>query len=203
MAYGIFEQLAELTRKVKSICCSIAKINDSGAGSYKVFTALVSQGGGSNAQLRNEGDPLIKGYTYRITSNSGYDFVPLGAFSNTAGSHFICNQDITTSPSGPAYEVQYDSGAPVVVILENTIGNVWFEYYEQGIYRFVSRNLFTIDKTMIIGSTFYNVNADATIVLNSFYDDNSDYRIWLRSTIDNSPSNSVINHTPLEIRVYN
>jgi hypothetical protein len=57
---------------------------------------------------------------------------------------------------------------------------------------------------MIIGSTFYNINVDATITLNSFYAENStDYRLWIRSTSGNTAANSVINHTPLEIRVYN
>jgi hypothetical protein len=169
--------------------------------SYKVFTALVTQDGTSSFDTVVN-VPLSIGVTYEITSvGTGNDWTVVGAPNNNLGTKFIATG---TNPIWDADgELQFDYGAPVATVLENTIGNVWFEYYEEGIYRFVSNHLFTIDKTMIIGSTFYNVDADATIVLNSFYGDNSDYRIWLRSTNGGAAANTVLNHTSLEIRVYN
>jgi hypothetical protein len=43
MALGIFEQLTWLTKKVKGLCCAVDKLKESEAGSYKVYTALLSQ----------------------------------------------------------------------------------------------------------------------------------------------------------------
>ena len=45
MAMGIFEQLSWLTTKVKRLCCAVDTIKESGAGSYKVYTGLLSQVG--------------------------------------------------------------------------------------------------------------------------------------------------------------
>jgi hypothetical protein len=42
---GIFEQLSWLTTRVKRLCCAVDKINESGAGSYKVYTAILNQVG--------------------------------------------------------------------------------------------------------------------------------------------------------------
>jgi len=168
---------------------------------YKVFSALVTQTGTQDS-LASSYFQLVIGRTYEITiSTEGTDFTIVGAPNNNVGTKFIATGE--NAIWGIDAELSWDEGAPVATVLENTIGNVWFEYYDAGIYRFVSNNLFTVGKTMIIGSTFYNVDVDATIVLNSFYGDNSDYRIWLRSTNGNAVANSAINHTPLEIRVYN
>jgi len=173
---------------------------------YKVFTALVTQSGGDDLQEQASG-ALTKGVSYYYDELfEGSDFTNVGGpkygdLPNSGGYFIATATGVPNNYNGTV--IRWNNGAPVVTVLENTIGNVWFNYYGEGIYRFVSNNLFTIDKTMIIGSTFYNVDADATIVLNSFYGENSDYRIWLRSTIGNAAANSVINHTPLEIRVYN
>jgi len=169
---------------------------------YKVFTALVTQNGDGPGPDSLSNAPIEIGVTYEITQvGEGNDWTVVGAPNNNLGTFFIATG---TNPIwGTDGELSFENGAPVVTVLENTIGNVWFEFYGEGTYRFVSNNLFTVGKTMIIGSTFYNTDYDATITLNSFYGDNSDYRIWLRSTSGNTLSNSVINHTPLEIRVYN
>lgn len=41
MAWTIFGQLDWLTTRVKRLCCAVDKIKESGAGSYKVYTALL------------------------------------------------------------------------------------------------------------------------------------------------------------------
>jgi len=100
---------------------------------YKVFTGLITQNGGTLLQNKNAGDTLVQGVTYYIVSNGGYDFIPLGAPSNTVGTYFICNQTIITGLGIP-FDLQYNTGAPVCNVLENTLGNVWFEYVAFGQY---------------------------------------------------------------------
>jgi hypothetical protein len=170
---------------------------------YKVFSALVTQNGDGPQDDSLSNAPIQIGVTYEITQvGDGNDWTVVGAPNNNLGTFFIATG---TNPIwGTDGELSFQNGAPVATVLENTLGNVWFNYYDEGTYRLNSEDLFTVGKTMIIGSTFYNVDADATITLNSFYEENNtDYRIWLRSTNGNAGSNSAINHTPLEIRVYN
>jgi len=45
--------------------------------------------------------------------------------------------------------LEYNEGAPVAIVLENTIGNIWFNYNGVGDYAVNSNGLFTIDKTAI------------------------------------------------------
>jgi len=172
--------------------------------SYKVFTALLTQNGSSLDLQPLVNAPLTIGKTYRITSvGEGNDWTVVGAPNNNFNTSFIATGE--NAIWGIDGELEYDTteATPVVTVLENTLGNVWFNYYDEGTYRLNSENLFTVGKTMIIGSTFYNINVDATITLNSFYEENNtDYRLWIRSTSGNAAANSVINHTPLEIRVY-
>jgi len=169
---------------------------------YKVFSALVTQNGDGAQPDSLSNAPIEIGVTYEITQvGDGNDWTVVGAPNNNLGTFFIATG---TNPIwGTDGELGFQNGAPVVTVLENTIGNVWFNYYGEGMYRFVSNNLFTVGKTMIIGSTFYNTDYDNTIVLNSYYGDNYLNEIVLKSTIGNAASNSAINHTPLEIRVYN
>jgi hypothetical protein len=167
---------------------------------YKVFTGLLTQNGGSVLQNRNAGDTLTKGVTYYIVSNGGYNFIPLGAPNNEVGTYFICNQNITTSLGVP-FDLQFNTGAPVIDILENTLGNVWFTYQTNGNYLINSNSLFTTNKTWGIIATVYNNTFSVPAFLGIGVGDSSYKLIY---TFDNTLiGNGNLNDTPIEIRVYN
>jgi hypothetical protein len=168
---------------------------------YKVFSALVTQNGNRGpSSLSNV--PLTIGVTYEITSvGEENDWTVVGAPNNNLGTFFIATG---TNPIwGIDGELGFQTGDPVVTILENTIGNVWFEYSNSGVYRLNSDNLFPPDKTMIIGSTFYNNGNETIVTFFSIYGNNSESSILLEVRDGQEQANSILDHTPLEIRVYN
>jgi hypothetical protein len=166
---------------------------------YKVFTGLLTQNGGSVSQNKNAGSTLTKGVTYTIISNGGYDFIPLGAPSNLVGTYFVCNQNITTGVGVP-FDLQYNTGAPVVIILENTLGNIWFTYQGDGNYLINSTLLFTTNKTWGTVATAFN----STIPVPVFLDiDGGDPSYMVLYTFNNTfIGNNNLHETSIEIRVY-
>jgi hypothetical protein len=122
---------------------------------YTVFTALIKQEGDTpNTGNKTGGDDLFLGVTYYISDNgAGVDLTVFGAPNNDAGTYFIC----TTAGSLPltigTLLLTYGTITPTATILENTIGNIYFEYTGEGIYSIKSDNLFTLDKTFINGTS--------------------------------------------------
>jgi hypothetical protein len=109
---------------------------------YKVYTALLTQSGGDNTASINNG-PLTIGVTYEITDYvAGDDFTNVGAPSNENGVKFVATGTDPTNYSQGS-ELFYNLGAPVVTVLENTIGNIWFTYVDIGRYYLNSAALFT------------------------------------------------------------
>jgi hypothetical protein len=97
---------------------------------------------------------------------------------------------------------------PVVVVLENTIGNVWFEYRGIGTYRINSNSLFTTDKTTCATAAFYNQIEDAFISLFPDIDaDSTRVKFFTaKNTGEAAPELAdavVLQPTLFEIRVYN
>jgi hypothetical protein len=119
---------------------------------YKVFTALVRQQGNNSFGNIGGGD-LIVGKTYNIAGPGG-DFTNVGAPNNDIGTSFIATG--TTPASWNGATLNYNDGAPTATILENTIGNIWFEYSAAGIYNIKSDNLFILNKTFINGASLTN-----------------------------------------------
>ena len=162
---------------------------------YKVYTALLTQSGGDNEIEVTSGMTLEIGKTYYILSNPGEDNLTIfGAPNSQVGTYFVC----TTSgvcPDGVFFT--YNTGAPVVTVLENTIGNIWFNYEDVGIYGCQSNDLFTDGKTFI--STTPTENAVSITVVNQ------STAVKYISPLNNSLNafdNGLFN-TPIEIRVYN
>ena len=133
---------------------------------YKVFTALVTLSGGDDPQGIT-GALLTIGATYEIVDigGSGWDFTNVGAPNNEIGTYFVAT-GTTPNSWGIDGQLSFNSGAPVVNVLENTIGNVWFTYDGAGEYRMLSNSLFTSDKTVSLndqtrcldsGNNFYNL----------------------------------------------
>jgi len=176
---------------------------------YKVFTALLTQSGGSSISFMSGGSLEI-GKTYLIDNAIG-DFTNVGAPNNDFGTHFIATG--TTPASWTGGNLSYNSGAPVATVLENTIGNVWFEYVNVGEYNLKSTLLFT-EKTFIpngtsIGRTIFNptIIDDGSGLIDGygyfiFKGDNN--TIWVNTLAGPEIfENDWLGGTPIEIRVYN
>jgi hypothetical protein len=174
---------------------------------YKVFTALLTQTGGDDPSSIS-GTPLTVGVSYKITdANPGYvlgDFTNVGAPNNEIGTTFIATG---TGPNswGTNISLTYNAGAPVATVLENTIGNIWFDYAAGGRYDINSSLIFTQNKTTIMnGGGQDNGDASNPGVVYSLYSNENSISIW---TYQNSSplvqENNVLLNTPIEIRVYN
>ena len=167
---------------------------------YKVFTGLITQSGVANLIDWFAG-ALTKGVTYKIYGNGG-DYANVGAPNNNDGTYFIAtSNEVPTSYNGTY--VQYNEGAPIVTILENTLGNVWFTYNNAGNYTINSNNLFIAIKTVSINSQTanYNIGADSFYNLIIQYQNNYEIELVTLSdgldTIDGQLTSKMI-----EIRVY-
>jgi hypothetical protein len=123
---------------------------------YKVFTALVKQENAGSPGSIGPGSSLLVGRTYKIDDADG-DFTNVGAPNNDTGTSFIATG--TTPAVWDNGLLSYNEGAPTATVLENTIGNIWFEYSGEGNYYIISDSQFTLDKTFINGTplTGYSV----------------------------------------------
>ena len=127
---------------------------------YKVYTALLTQSGGSNTTGISSG-PLTKGVTYKIQLPGG-DFSNVGAPNNDPDTYFVAiNNDTPLSYGGNA--LLYNTGAPVVTVLENTIGNIVWSYSSAGNYLATLAGAFTSQKTFFYVSSQASYNTGGQI----------------------------------------
>lgn len=161
--------------------------------SYKVFTALLTQSGGDVSSTTIGDEYLLKGVTYTIVNlEPGDDLTPYGAPNNNVGTSFMCTQETTTWGS-PSSTLSWNYGAPVATVLENTIGNIWFEYVNTGVYFIKSIGLFTDNKTWTNPTGLDNTQLQLSI-----------YRINNNECyIVDQNGNGGLYNTSIEIRVYN
>jgi hypothetical protein len=172
---------------------------------YQVFTALLTQTGGDFTQTvyigTNYGpNPLIIGVTYTIIGNDTTDFTNVGAPNNEVGTSFIATG---TNPNNQNANDQtyldFNGGAPVATVLENTIGNIWFNYEDTGVYGCQSNDLFITGKTFILATPTSDSNTVSITITNGFTS------VIYISPLNNALAqfnNGLIN-APIEIRVYN
>jgi hypothetical protein len=163
-----------------------------------VYTALLTQSGGGDSQSISN-DPLTIGATYEITQIDDGDFTNVGAPNNNLGTYFVATG--TTPNWGTFGEnvLEYNTGAPVVTVLENTIGDIWFTYENTGQYFMYSDGLFTVNKTTatpIYGDYTTGVAA-LPVNINQILIINTNGILSIANYVDN------IGSTPIEIRVYN
>ena len=163
---------------------------------YKVYTALLTQNGTSNTSDITSGNITI-GVTYWITGGSDGDFTNVGAPNNDADTYFMAT-GTTPNSWGTSGALRTNAGAPIVTVLENTIGDVWFTYENTGRYYANSNALFTDNKTTVFGGYY---NGDTQVYVN-YIGNNSSSGIYIQ-TGDPADSNNYLNNTPIEIRVYN
>jgi hypothetical protein len=177
---------------------------------YKVFTALMAQTEPPLEQTITEEEGTIRvGQSYEIDSpsGSGWDFTNIGAPDNEIGTGFIATGTVPNS-WGDGGSLLTNRAIPVVVVLENTIGNVWFEYRGIGTYRINSNSLFTTDKTTCATAAFYDQNEGAFISLFPDIDaDSTRVKFFTaKNTGEAAPELAdavVLQPTLFEIRVYN
>jgi hypothetical protein len=170
--------------------------------SYQVFTALLTQSGGFNPLSLSSG-AVQEGVSYRVRdANETADFSNVGgpglgqAFDYI---WFIATASATPNSYGNG-QLEYNTGAPVVTVLENTIGDIWFTYTNTGRYSIISNGLFTDNKTTTFGSQ-YNQELDVAIYFTTGgAATSSEIPI---TTADGAPSDGYLQNTPIEIRVYN
>jgi len=120
---------------------------------YKVFTALLTQTGGSDSQTTyvgpSYGNNLTIGISYTIGDNGvTADFTNVGAPNNNVGTIFIATGTVPADRGDDNTYLTFNGGAPVATVLENTIGNIWFTYDSVGTYYCNSNGLFIIGKTV-------------------------------------------------------
>lgn len=197
MEKQLLKRLSSLERKVVDLYHKVIKPTPK----YKVFTALLSQEGGSQFQtLLSQDEPTLEiGVTYEIIDDGGYDydFTNVGAPDNRIGTKFMATGSIPNS-WGQNAMLEYNEGAPIAEVLENTIGNVFITYSNQGFYiigkedRFDSRKTWYSINSLDLAGTKYSASI-------SMSNDN----INVITYHGEDEINTVLNKTPIEIRIYN
>jgi hypothetical protein len=195
LLYQILKQLTRLTSVVFGL-----------KPKYKVYTALLTQSGEAGESYLYGPSNLVVGVTYTITfdPNLDCDFTNVGAPNNNIGTSFVATGTTPNSwGSLPGdTELQYFTGAPVVTVLENTIGNIWFTYVNAGVYLVNNSNGWDETKFWyglggLGNSGGFNANpGNPTIQYESnllIVTYNNDYSQALNGQLIN---------TPIEIRVY-
>jgi hypothetical protein len=194
LLWQILKQLNHLTN-------ILFGLKETATPKYKVYTALLTQSVVDNEVYTNSG-PLTKGVTYFIDGAS-----PLSDFTNVGGPaigatnvYFVAINNETPNNYDDA-ALYSNTGAPVVTVLENTIGNIWFTYNTIGGYSIYSDNLFTTDKTWFAITSNWTVGDNFGVpLLNS-----NGTNLMILNTYDTSQSgrDGALANTPIEIRVYN
>ena len=172
---------------------------------YKVFTALLTQSGGDDELFIEDfltagTQNIVKGTSYSIDINSdNVDFSSIGAPSNAEETNFIATMDKLNSDfPNVTWSLKYNTGTPTVTVLENTIGNIWFTYKEEGQYIVNSTNAFTNEKTWQL---IENSGSGGSVIGSILYVNSN--TIWIYSFDGGIQNDNILSNTPIEIRVYN
>jgi hypothetical protein len=166
---------------------------------YKVYTALLTQTGEDSYDGITSG-PVTKGVTYLISGDDG-DFSNVGAPNNNSDTFFVAINNEIPNSYGTS-NLKFNTAAPVVTVLENTIGNIWFIYDSVGTYYVKSNGLFVDNKNVVfIGPLDLNVGPPI-VSTDRFVNDSSTYLI-VTNDPDAASQNEMLFNTPIEIRVYN
>jgi hypothetical protein len=118
-------------------------------------------------------------------------------------SYILSGLDVRPYKVYTALLTQTGEDAPTAVVLENTIGNILFEYIDIGAYAISSSNLFTENKTIVLQDQQTNRNDNDTDYCIRIVYDNVDSIIINTAFLDTTEINDALLNTPIEIRVYN
>ena len=95
---------------------------------------------------------------------------------------------------------QVSTDAPTAIILENTLGNLWFNYTGVGQYEIKNdANLFKNDKTFLIIQGSHDGDINSAIIIDKLYYKDSN----TINCIVGAGWDGLLNKTSIEIRVYN
>jgi hypothetical protein len=171
---------------------------------YKVYTALVTQSGGNNL-LEILGGELTIGVTYNISTSIGNpDFTNVGAPNNEVGTYFVATGTTPNSWGEPGEtSLLYNTGAPTVIVLENTIGNIWFGYSNTGQYSVNSDSLFMSGKTYLSITDNIDIAGPSNFRISYLYDSDTSLDIITYNPVSDTGGNGRLANTSMEIRVYN
>ena len=176
---------------------------------YKVYTALLTQSGG-DSPVTNNGGILDIGVTYEIIYNSlGMDFTNVGAPNNEVGTYFVATGATPNSwgaDVGIEEILAWNEGAPIVTVLENTIGNIWFTYDVVGSYFVKSNGLFTTGKTFLICTGLVPPSGDAPVSIQfskSYSNQNELSLVVYNNGYGGIDGQLELYPASIEIRVYN
>jgi hypothetical protein len=195
--------LWQILKQINKLTSVIFGLKEAATPKYKVYTALLTQSGEDDPLFWEFGSgPLTLGATYQIDGTDGgtVDFTNVGAPSNEIGTSFVATGTTPNSWGiGDNGSLFTNGGAPVVTVLENTIGNIWFEYVSSGNYRMSSNELFTLGKS-------WSVIGPSDLITNLLYQQiffNNIYEYDIATFSEGNLTNSLLFNTPIEIRVYN
>lgn len=173
---------------------------------YKSYTALINQNGGDAPSTRFGDGTIEKGITYEIGANpDNEDLTLVGAPDNNVGTIFVATVDVTGAYT-PDVELLYNAGAPIVNVLENTLGvEITYEYASTGAYAAIlSDGLFTSPGQYVVieaGVTTDGTDTYTVQAFPAFFN-----LVLIESYLNNVLSDDVIGvnaPTVLNIRIYN
>ncbi len=176
---------------------------------YKVYTALLTQSGGDDPQTISSG-ALTAGVSYEPGSASvlgSWDFSNVGGPKYPELYPFVATASEEPNSWTGVTSLNYNTGAPVVTVLENTLGiNLTFSYLGVGVYTVNNPNGW--DRTKLWYGTSglgdsggLNVNPGRVVI--SIEGPNPDMLIICYNNDYSSNIDQQLLETPIEIRVYN
>lgn len=172
---------------------------------YKVYTALLTQSGGDDPATISSG-PVTAGVTYEIVVSllSGiWDFSNVGGPVYPETYTFVATASEEPNSWSGVDDLNYNNGAPVVTVLENTIGNIWFTYLQPALYQANSNGLFILNNTFCQGTSTTSDDGTNFRVITVEQNNANTVNIYSTTPFSESSSDNLLNNTPIEIRVYN
>ena len=177
---------------------------------YRVYTALITQFGEETNPTGYASGSLLKGRTYKFDAAGAgeWDFTNVGGPKYPDTSSFVATDNIEPIAWGDSSWV-VDASTPIILSqLENTIGNIYWEFAGLGDFFIKSTdNLFTSNKTYTVLQLWSDDNTPKT-GYTQWRDENT--LEFYFTNLDGSPSSYLgANNNPasfltsIEIRVYN
>jgi len=165
-----------------------------------IYRALLTQSGGDDPQNLTSGS-LTVGVTYEISDNTGADFTNVGAPNNTVGTFFVASG--TTPTAWGTGQLDYNTGAPVVTVLENTLGNVYYTFLTDGYYYLTATGLIPTANTSIFNKEILYTDSVGDGIRHFVYKRVNSNVIELQTGIvGDSQYNDILINTPIQIIVY-
>jgi len=168
--------------------------------SYAVFTALLTQTGTDDFETISSGS-LTKGVSYQVVGTGGgnEDFSNVGLSSFSDGAWFIATDNAYPN-NWDGSSLGYNSGAPIAIVVENTIGTIWFSYEGTGTYGINSNNLFIENKTILFNTPSTDPSSPLWLTTKWI---NSNQLYCTQFDGNGNATNSIPSAASIEVRVYN